>query len=147
MRGIALELSATICTIAPLSAAPVRLSRTVPETVTPCPLATLQSRATATREVRTDRSRSGLPENPAEDFRKSLARVVEHHDDEQQGNRGEAEAKNVFACLEAERASLGRLDDVQEDLPPVESAKGQQIEHRDIDAQQRNQVEEILEAT
>src|SRR5204863_2374677 len=86
------------------------------------------------------------PPDPPEDFRESRSRVVIHHDREQQRDRQQAEPQDVLASLNAERTSLGRLEDVDQDLAAVENGDRKQIEHGDVDAQQRNQIKKLVDA-
>src|ERR1700689_3686071 len=75
----------------------------------------------------------------------NLASVVEHHEQEERTNRDEPDPEDVFPRPQAERTPLERFDDVYEDLPAVEDRNRQQVQDRDVDAQEGDQAPERLE--
>src|ERR1700734_3406733 len=74
-----------------------------------------------------------------------LASVVEHHQQEQGPDRDKPNPEDVFPRPETERPPLERLDDVHEDLSAVEDRNRQQVEDRDVDAEEGDQAPEGLE--
>src|SRR5689334_415343 len=56
---------------------------------------------------------------PVRQSRKPAVRIVVHHDHEEQGDREETEAEDVFAGAEAEGLPLRRLEDVDQDLTAI----------------------------
>jgi hypothetical protein len=73
--------------------------------------------------------------------------VVEHHESEQQRDRQQPGAQDVLPRACAERASLRRFENVQEDLTAVEDRYGQKIQHRHVDAEERNEHEQRFQPT
>src|SRR6185437_7596621 len=53
---------------------------------------------------------------------------------------------DILPRLHAERASLHRLEHIDENLPAVENRNRKQVEDGDVDAQQRNEIEQLVNA-
>src|SRR5688572_2124824 len=90
---------------------------------------------------------SRCPEQTSEEPHDPLhvaADVVEHDRDKKRGDDHQSALQNPLARLHAERASLDCLGDVENDLAAVENWNRQQVEHRDVDANERDQREQIL---
>src|ERR1700674_589932 len=66
------------------------------------------------------------------------ADVVEHHRHEKQPDEQEPAFENALARARAEGASLDRLRNVENNLAAIENGYGQQVEHCDVDADERD---------
>src|SRR4051812_19159477 len=81
-------------------------------------------------------------EQPAQQLQNALhvpADVIEHHRHEQQSDNQEAAFQDTLARLGAERAPPDRLGDIENDLSAVQNWNRQEIEDREIDADQDHQ--------